>query len=146
MESLAKLAFVGQLFACFFMTGVIWIIQLIQYPGFMFASRDRFVHFHTFHSRRITFVVGPTMLLELLTAAVLFLAVEQNALVMAVNLASVMLLWALTFFVSVPIHNRLALGFDEKLVRRLTVTNWYRTALWTLRSALLFCFLTFGIL
>jgi len=150
MDGLFEVAFAGQLLACFFMTGVIWIIQLIQYPGFIFSDREQFTNFHMFHSHRITFVVGPMMVLELLTAALLFAAHSQSSMVWAtwtitgLNLASVVLLWALTFFISVPIHNKLTLGFDAGHVRKLTVTNWYRTALWSFRSALLLYFFVLG--
>ena len=137
-----KLLLISQTVTCFFMTGVIWIIQTIHYPGFIFADRAGFQKFHEFHSSRITPIVGPVMFIELLTAVGLFLVSWEitsraETLWSSINLALVLGLWALTVFVSVPIHNSLATGFDAQLVEKLTTTNWYRTALWTLRSVFL---------
>jgi hypothetical protein len=41
-----------------------------------------------------------------------------------------------TFAVQVPLHARLAAGFDPQAHRRLVLTNWWRTAAWSLRSLL----------
>lgn len=147
-ENFFSFAFTAQVFACVFMTGVIWLVQLVQYPGFALSNPEHFVRLHTFHSTRITFVVGPVMFLELLTASALLLLgpwVEPwdhpwGGTMAAINLGSVISLWVLTMFVSVPIHNQLARGYDLVLIRKLTVTNWYRTVLWTLRSLVLLYF------
>ncbi|MEM9735245.1 MAG: hypothetical protein AAF908_01395, partial [Pseudomonadota bacterium] len=46
------------------------------------------------------------------------------------------LVWASTFFVQVPLHGKLERGHDATLVRRLVMTNWLRTFLWTARGVL----------
>jgi hypothetical protein len=53
------------------------------------------------------------------------------------SLALVLLIWAVTFFISVPFHNRLAQGFDYISIDGLVRTNWLRTLAWTARLALL---------
>ena len=124
------------MFACFFLTGLIWNIQITHYPAFAYVSEARFAEFHRRHSNHITWVVGPVMALELGSAGVLLW--QAPGWLWGANLLSVALTWALTFFVSVPIHE--ALGRGENNARNLQAlvrTNWARTATWTLRSFLL---------
>ncbi len=45
-------------------------------------------------------------------------------------------IWASTFFVQVPLHEKLGGGFDADVQKRLVSTNWIRTIFWTLRGAL----------
>lgn len=122
------------LFSVFFLTGLIWIVQIVHYPAFHFISASEFKAFHNFHSRKITWVVAPIMLLELGTAAALWFQNRQDAFMIG-NLLSVILVWIFTGFVSVPIHNRLGLGREVSQMNRLVRTNWLRTACWSLRSA-----------
>ncbi len=123
-----------QIFSCFSMTGLIWLIQLVHYPGFQFANRDNFPAYHRFHSARITWIVGPLMLLELISAGLL---AWTGSSFWIVNFIGVLSLWGLTALVSVPIHNQLASVFDLEKIQRLTSTNWYRTVIWTWRSLLI---------
>jgi hypothetical protein len=52
-----------------------------------------------------------------------------------VALALVAVIWAATFFVIVPIHERLGTaGFDATLHSRLVAWNWVRTIAWTVRG------------
>lgn len=114
-----------------FLCGLIWCIQLVHYPSFRFVHPDRFVAFERFHTRAITWIVGPAMLLELLTAIGLWGLLPP--LWAALNLASVLAIWTSTALLSVPCHTALAKGFDESLIDRLVRTNWPRTVLWSLR-------------
>jgi hypothetical protein len=51
-------------------------------------------------------------------------------------LALVLVIWATTGLVQVPLHARLTQGFDAAAHRRLVATNWVRTAAWALRAGL----------
>lgn len=124
-----------QILSCFFLTGLIWVIQWIHYPSFQFISHDRFEEFHHFHTARITWIVAPMMSIELLSAIGLF---WEGAALSGANLVSVILLWLITATISVPCHNRLEKGFDERWWKLLVWTNWSRTLLWSLRLAFLF--------
>lgn len=77
------------------------------------------------------------MVLELGLAV--WLAWQGRALGAAVwwALGLVLLIWAATFFISVPFHNRLAQGFDYVAIDGLVRTNWLRTVAWTGRTAVL---------
>jgi hypothetical protein len=51
-------------------------------------------------------------------------------------MALVSVIWMSTWIWQVPAHRRLDAGFDAAAHRRLTRTNWMRTAAWTARSAI----------
>lgn len=124
------------------MTGLIWLIQLIHYPALRYVKKESFTAFHFFHTHRITFIVGPVMTIELGTAAYIFFQQNLNTW-SAVNLMGALIIWASTAFLSVPAHNKLALGYNEKTLNFLIKSNWIRTITWTLRSFLiLFIFAT----
>ncbi len=122
----------AQLMTCGFLTGLIWIVQCLYYPAFARIEKAQFAEFHKFHTRTITYIVAPMMILELGTAAALVAALSASA-ISLVNLISILLLWASTFLISVPIHNRLAESHNLEQIQKLTRTNWPRTVLWTLR-------------
>lgn len=127
------------LFCCFFMTGVIWIIQWVHYPSFNYIEKSEFISFENFHGNRITFIVGPLMILELMTAFYLYF--QKDSPFWIVNLVGVLLIWVSTFFLSVPAHTQLSEGYSIEIIRRLVVTNWPRTLLWSLRSLVLMFFI-----
>lgn len=128
---------------CFYMTGVIWLIQLSHYPSFLDIDPARFLNFHDKHNQAMTLIVGPIMVLELATAGLLVLPMTLEGTQtwgevlnwgLILNLLAVILLWGFTFLVSVPIHAKLGQGYDQVLIQSLVVTNWWRTALWSFRS------------
>lgn len=122
--------FLTQIFCCFFLTGLIWVIQLVHYPSFEFVD-GAFVDFHRFHSQRISWIVIPLMLVELASAMAL---AAENPSHYGLNALGVALIWLSTFFLSVPIHNQLVDGKNQELIAQLVLSNWPRTVLWTLRS------------
>lgn len=116
---------------CFYLTGVIWVIQLIHYPQFAFVSEKDFARFHSRHTTVMGAIVGPAMVVELLTAVALCRQMDR---LWIVNLVAVVVVWLTTFFSSVPSHNRLSLGKDLIEIKKLVRANWIRTAIWTARS------------
>ena len=123
-------------FATLAMTGILWLVQLVQYPLFLGLERTTFQRWHGLHSARITYVVGPLMLLELATAALaLFPGRGGGFPAPLFFLATTLAIFAWTAFVSVPLHDRLqAKGFDEPVIRRLIRTNWARTLLYSAKT------------
>jgi len=121
-----------------FMFGLIWVVQLVHYPLMDCVSAERFAAFEKEHQRRISYLVGPAMSVEGVTAVVLLwvrppsvpisLVIAGLALI-AVNVVS-------TAALQVPCHTRLARGFDRETHRRLVNTNIIRTAAWSIRAAL----------
>jgi len=139
----ASTIFVLHLSATVFMTGVIWVIQLIHYPLFARVGQEGYVAYQSEHEKRITWIVGPMMLLELATGALLLVnrpaAMPRTILVL--NLALLGVIWLSTAFLQVPQHRRLESGYDAVAISRLVQTNWIRTVSWSARSIMLICVL-----
>lgn len=118
------------------MVGIIWFVQIVHYPLFALVGPDRFTQYERSHCGRITWVVGPLMLAELVTAVLLPWFLPANAEVRLAWLGIVVLgaIWIVTYAVQVPQHARLSNAYDEQLQRRLVLGNWFRTFGWTLRG------------
>ncbi len=88
--------------------------------------------------RLITWVVGPAMLLELITALALVWYQPLGLTLWQVwtGFALLAIIWCSTMLVQGPTHQELRSGFDEDLHRRLVRTNWIRTVAWGGRSIL----------
>lgn len=128
------LIYLSQILAVY-MCAVIWLIQVLHYPIFSMVDRQQFLQFCTKHTSSMGLLVGPVMILELLSAVAL--TVLKIDVFSITNLILNIVLWGLTFLVSVPWHNRLASGYDAFCIERLVLTNWPRTLLWTAKAALM---------
>lgn len=117
------------------MLGVILTVQWVVYPQFLRVGPDEFIAYHREHTRRITWVVGPLMLAEL-GAAVGLVVLHSASPVAWTGIACLAGIWSSTVFVQVPLHDRLAGGFDRDLATRLIRTNALRTGLWAVRAGL----------
>jgi len=116
--------------------GLIWTVQLVHYPLFAQVGADTFRAYHARHTRNITFIVAPLMATELLTAVLLFLRGAREPWLLA-SFAPLLFNWLSTWRVQIPIHDRLAAGFDPDTHRLLVAGNWWRTLAWTVRGACL---------
>ena len=125
--------------ATWFMTGLIWVIQVVHYPLFARVGAEGYREYQLAHQSLISLIVGPAMLVEALaTAAILVTRRDAPAIAAAILLA---IIWASTAFLQVPMHNALANGFDAQAHARLVDTNWIRTIAWTARGILALYFL-----
>ncbi len=123
-------------FTTFAMTGLIWLIQVVQYPLMSEVGESSFVQYERGHCDRITPIVLPLMTAELLAAAVLaWKPLPGHSTVLIAAFVALLLIWASTFFIQVPVHNQLCQAFNAELHRRLVQSNWIRTVLWSARSA-----------
>lgn len=131
--------FLLQLAATIFMTGVIWVIQVVHYPLFAQVGTEEFVRYASAHNTLIAPIVLPPMLLELATASRWLIDRPPNVPTWSawLGFGLVALIWLSTFFLQVPQHSILASGFDSASHTMLVQSNWIRTAAWTLRSFLL---------
>ncbi|MBC6699833.1 hypothetical protein [Hymenobacter sp. BT190] len=121
-----------------YLTGLIWTVQMVHYPGFVYVAPEKFAAFHQHHTRSMSWVVLAPMVLELGLAGWLVWQGRGLGVATWVSLGLVVLIWAATFFISVPFHNRLAAdGYNYIAIDGLVRTNWIRTLTWTARSGLL---------
>jgi hypothetical protein len=123
----------------FFLTGLVWFVQVVHYPLFAAVGRSEFPAYEAEHVRRVSWVVGPAMLAEAVSAGILVWVAEGPAsrLVFAVNAVLLAAIWLSTALWQVPQHDRLRQGFRADAAARLIRTNWVRTVCWSLRSLLL---------
>lgn len=129
------------------MTGLIWTIQVVHYP--IFDAVDAapaadgtpigWQRFAGRHTRTISYVVGPFMVVEGVTG--IWLALDPpgsgNEALSLVALVLMGVCYGTTAFVSAPLHGQLAARYDVALHRRLMRTNMIRTIGWTLRAVVL---------
>ena len=120
------------------MFGVILVVQLVHYPLFAQVGAASFSDYQTAHMTRITWIVGPAMLLELATAAALawWQPLGLPGWQVWTGLGLVAFIWVTTGLVHVPLHQNLLDGFDADTHRMLVRTNWIRTLAWGLRTGL----------
>ena len=127
--------FLMNLSSSLFMTGLIWVIQLAHYPSFRFVDESEYTSFQQFHETRITFIVLPVMLIEIITSGYLWFSDGWTS-VHGIGFVLVLLIWISTAVFSVPYHAQLSKGKDVATINKLVNTNWIRTVLWSSKSML----------
>ncbi|NNE00583.1 MAG: hypothetical protein HKN47_24985 [Pirellulaceae bacterium] len=138
-----SLVFTLNLLATWYLVGLIWMVQIVHYNLFDRVGDDAFERYEADHGRLITPIVGPPMLIEIATAALLITTAPIGFPRWAAiaGLTMVVLIWLSTALLQVPCHNRLMAGFDLTTYRQLVWSNWIRTVLWTTRGGLMGYFL-----
>lgn len=152
-QQIISLLFLIQILATAMMTGIIWFVQIVHYPLFRKIPIEGFTAYEQSHTVRTGRVVAPLMLLEFGSALSLYLpllfprflpSLFGGALPpLAINplylsaLACLILIWACTFLLQVPLHYHLEKTPDIHIMDRLVTTNWIRTLLWSVRLMLL---------
>ena len=127
----------GHLIFTSIMTGVIWVIQIVHYPSFHFIEKELYTAFQKFHMNKISIIVMPIMLAELITGIMLFLDKSSKSPFLTISIIILVLIWLITGVFFSKAHNELMTGYQELVVNQLVVMNWIRTLLWTLRLLLL---------
>lgn len=125
-----------QVASTLYMVGVIWYVQLVHYPLMADVGNEHFEGFHNRHTRRTGWVVIGPMVVEAGTATVLLWPGVDSVphAPAAAGFALLALVWVSTFGIQVPLHRRLAGGFDADAHRWLVRSNWIRTVLWSVRG------------
>jgi hypothetical protein len=111
--------------------GIEVYVYTVAYPMLALVGDREFVAIHALHSNRITYSIGPALLLAFF--ANLVLAVERGRsasgppvlLACAAALAGGLVL-GITAFVQVPLHARLADGRDVAVLAQLNANEWMR--------------------
>lgn len=112
------------------MAGVSWLILLCTYPDFAHWRVEGFAVAHAAYTRRVGWVVGPLLLVQLAGHAWDGARCGDLA-----GLALVAVAWALTGLWSVPCHRRLqGEGPASPALVGLVRSHAWRTAVWTLLS------------
>ena len=122
-----------------FMVGLIWLVQIVHYPLFANVGVEQFTDYSERHQFLITFIVGPVMVAELITAIVLafYPVFPEIGTWFRIGLGLLIVVWISTAVIQVPQHGKLTGGFDLATIEALVRGNWIRTIAWTLRGFIL---------
>lgn len=123
-----------EIFRILFDTGLlvlIWMVQLIVYPSFLFYRKEKLEYWHSIYVKRISFIVIPLMFGQTLVAGYqLYQGISTYTLG---SIFLILAVWALTFLLFVPRHNTISnSSYTQKTLTELVSLNWYRTLVWTL--------------
>jgi hypothetical protein len=118
------------------MCGLIWCVQVVHYALFDGVGAAGFVEYERRHQRAISWIVGPFMAVEGVSALAIavWLRDEVGLVLVGAGLALLAVIHASTVFLQVPAHGRLGAGYDAQVVVTLVRTNWIRTLGWTART------------
>jgi hypothetical protein len=115
---------------------LIILVQVVHYPSFKFLDKETFSEAMNFHQRRITWVVLPLMVSELLLS--IWIILFHPGFINSAILAIVILIWASTFFLQVPLHQRLLVKKDPAVIDSLVQSNLIRIFLWATKLVMTF--------
>ena len=124
------------LFTNLIMVGVSLITHFVTYPSFRLIKSNTFSEFHKSYTKKMLFIVAPVMILELISSLLLVIFdISDNHTEIGL-LITLILIWLLTFFTIVPIHNKLSVNYNKDLNQKLIKLNGLRTILWILKLIL----------
>ena len=119
------------------MVAIIWIVQILHYPTFLFIDKERYTEFQQFHMNKISYIIVPLMLVELISGLSILFTVENVQFSFYVSLSLLILIWLITGLFFTKFHSELSKKFSHNTILRLIRLNWIRTVFWTIRLALL---------
>ncbi len=118
------------------MVGVSLITHFVTYPSFRLIKSNTFSEFHKSYTKKMLFIVAPVMILELISSLLLVIFdISDNHTEIGL-LITLILIWLLTFFTIVPIHNKLNVNYNKDLNQKLIKLNGLRSILWILKLIL----------
>lgn len=133
----STILFLLNLTSTWFMIGLIWLVQIVHYPLFKDVGAEHFANYQNKHQLKISFIVGPAMLIEAVsTVLLLFYPSEFAQSHVILGVALLLAIWISTMVLQIPYHGKLNRGFDIQVHRKLVATNWIRTLAWTGRGIL----------
>jgi hypothetical protein len=110
---------------------LIWMIQRIVYPSFLYYNTQDLAAWHKEYTSRFSAIAVPLMFGQL-GISIYQLIISTNLHTVA-SVAIIILVWIATFFQFVPIHSDISKErANEKILKALVNKNWLRTFLWTL--------------
>ena len=109
---------------------LIWMIQLVVYPSFKYFSSTALLQWHRHYTARITVVVMPLMIAQVVLHA--YRCYADFTLSNAWLLLLVISTWITTVTIFVPLHNQItAADALPATLTKLVNYNWIRTATWS---------------
>ena len=109
--------------------------QILSYPLLLKLSKSDFYDYYDSYTKRISFIVIPLMTFEVLLSIIL--NITLNNFYLFVSNILLLFVWGSTFFIQVPIHNKLSFNHSYLLINKLIFTNWIRTTSWICKLIIL---------
>lgn len=110
---------------------LIWMVQLIVYPSFLFYENKQLEIWHATYVKRISFIVIPLMFGQTFVAG--YQLYQQISMYTIGSILLILSVWVLTFALFVPRHNAISNNsYTHDILNELVSLNWYRTVVWTL--------------
>ena len=125
------------LIATSMMVAIIWMVQILHYPSFLFVDKQQYTEFQHFHMKKISYIIVPIMLLELFSGFGILFYIEKAQLSLYASLILLVLIWVITGLFFTKYHTELSKKYNRNTILRLIRFNWIRTVLWTIRLAFL---------
>ena len=125
------------LIATSMMVAIIWMVQILHYPSFLFVDKQQYKEFQHFHMKKISYIIVPIMLLELFSGFAILFYIEKAQLSLYASLTLLVLIWVITGLFFTKYHTELSKKYNRNTILRLIRFNWIRTVLWTIRLAFL---------
>jgi hypothetical protein len=114
---------------------LIWMIQLIVYPSFLFYTAKELIAWHKIYTKAIALIVIPLMLGQL-GIAIYQVFLVQNTYTLT-SIVLVVFLWGITLLKFAPMHQQISEGNTHvQLLKKLVQINWIRTLIWTILCAM----------
>jgi len=110
----------------FGMVVLIWMVQLLIYPGFKYFKAENLIIWHRKYTKNMGYIVAPLMLVQL--GFHVFSVISAFDLIRLFGLLLVFVFWTFTFLYFVPLHQKISSGsFLQSDLLNLEFINWWRT-------------------
>jgi hypothetical protein len=123
--------------AVLFMSGNIWVRQIVYYPLYAFVGVEAFPAYQRENARRVERIIQPAhAAMALSSVLLLFVRPARVPLAWAALGVVLQVVAAAATVYEVPRQLRLARGFDSHIHHELLAGNWARTVAITIHGAL----------
>ena len=109
---------------------LIWLVQLVIYPSFLFYEQDNLKRWHEKYTKNVTYVVLPLMMGQFIIAGI-HLFNDFSTFTLG-SILTIISLWIITFLIFIPLHNKISKNaINLFTLKKLVRLNWIRTLLWS---------------
>lgn len=122
-----------QLLIDFGLVTLIWMVQIIIYPSFLYYGNRDLSRWHPVYTGKITVIVAPLMIAQLVLAAYVLVVNSAYTVTEITTLTLICINWLLTMLVFIPLHQKIDQNAgNQQTQQRLVNFNWIRVALFCL--------------
>jgi len=135
--------FIIHLVSSFMMIGIVWLVQVINYPLLSLVPEQFFSAYYRSHLLKSQWIIVPLMVLEAATGGLLliFPIVQVAYWLYQINFALIVLIWLETILMHLSVHRQLKERHSKAAIENLTRIGWLRTITWSAHGAVLIAIL-----